>query len=82
VLARENEREFARLGLAVGKKRIRNAVGRNRIKRLARESFRHHGEVLAGLDVVVLCRFDGAATNEELRRSLAEHWRRLAPRRP
>ena len=68
----------SRLGLAVGKKRIRRAVARNRIKRLIRESFRHHAHLLPGLDVVVLCRCDATPGNDALRRSLESHWRRIA----
>ena len=81
MLVRGNDFGIARLGLAVAKKRVRRAVARNRIKRLVRESFRHHGEVLRGLDVVVLCRFNGVAPGEELRRSLARHWQRLGRQR-
>ncbi len=81
VLMRENERGCARLGLAVGKKQVPGAVARNRIKRLVRESFRHHSTALEGFDVVVLCRSSCRASNEELRRSLAKHWQRLAKRR-
>jgi len=68
----------SRLGLAVGKKRIRRAVARNRIKRLIRESFRHHAHLLPALDVVVLCRCDATPSNESLRRSLQSHWQRIA----
>lgn len=45
-----------RLGLVIAKKNIRLAVQRNRIKRLIRESFRHHQHLLTGLDIVILAR--------------------------
>ena len=64
--------------MALGKKRIRRAVARNRIKRLVWESFRQHANALDGLDIVVLCRCGGDAGNRELLCSLAQHWRRLA----
>ena len=77
VLARDNGCERARLGLAVAKKRIRLLVGRNRIKRLVRESFRHHADSLGAVDVVVMSRFDGRADNASLMRSLRSHWKRI-----
>ena len=54
VLARPNDRDYARLGLVVSKRNVRRAVHRNESRRLIRESFRLHQEILAGLDVVVL----------------------------
>jgi ribonuclease P protein component len=44
------------LGLVVAKKNSKRAVQRNRIKRIARESFRHQQHQLGGLDTVVLAR--------------------------
>ncbi len=40
----------------IAKKNIRLAVQRNRSKRLIRESFRHHQDLLSGLDIVILAR--------------------------
>ena len=40
VLARRNEGDYSRLGMAVSRRVDRHAVGRNRIKRVIRESFR------------------------------------------
>lgn len=79
VLARQNGLGHARLGLAITKRIIRKAVGRNRVKRLVRESFRQHQQELAGLDIVVLGR-DGApqASNSELTAALQSHWQRVA----
>ena len=45
-----------RLGLAVSRKVDPNAVGRNRIKRALRETFRHHRDQLANGDYVVVAR--------------------------
>lgn len=81
VLVCDNGMRHGRLGLAVSKKRIRLAVARNRVKRLVRESFRHHAGLLCGLDAVVMARQDTAASGCELRRSLEAHWLRLGRER-
>jgi ribonuclease P protein component len=82
VLCRPNNLERARLGLAVSKKVCARATGRNRLKRLIRESFRNHQESLAaqgGIDIVVLPK-QGAASmcNTTLRNALDKHWARCA----
>jgi ribonuclease P protein component len=79
VLARKNSLRISRLGMAVSRNTDRRAVGRNRIKRVIRESFRHYySENPANLDIVVLPRIKAASTsNERLFRSLEEHWLRL-----
>jgi len=46
----------ARLGLAVSRKVDKNAVGRNRIKRVLRDTFRRLREQLAAGDFVVVAR--------------------------
>jgi ribonuclease P protein component len=81
VLGMLNQAGDTRLGMAVSKKNCRRAVDRNRIKRMIRESFRHHLESLAGLDLVVVAR-QGVATNENqyCLNSLQQHWRRIADR--
>jgi ribonuclease P protein component len=81
VLARKNEVDHARLGLAISKRVVKTAVERNRLKRIVRESFRYHQQLLAGLDVVVMCR-DGVrqSTNRKLFDSLKVHWKRVADR--
>ena len=77
VLCRENNKGTARLGLAISKKNCRQATGRNRIKRIVRESFRQHQADIAGLDVVVINQPGAAmATNRALFDSMAAHWRR------
>ena len=48
---------YPRLGISVGRKKVRRAVARNRIKRLVREAFRlSKGELPAGVDLVVVPR--------------------------
>jgi ribonuclease P protein component len=76
VLCRENDQEIARLGLAISKKQCRRASGRNRIKRIVRESFRQNQADIEGLDVVVINQPGAAtATNRALFDSMAAHWR-------
>jgi ribonuclease P protein component len=83
VLARRNQLTWGRLGLAIARKQVRQAVDRNRLKRLARESFRLDSQSVVGLDCIVLARKGVAeATNAELLRSLARHWQFLARRCP
>ncbi len=78
MLCRGNDKDYARLGLAISKKHCRSATGRNRLKRIVRESFRQHQFELEGLDLVVMNQ-PGAtrASNRQLFDSLASHWRRL-----
>lgn len=81
VLARQSGRECARLGLAIPRKQIRRAVARNRVKRLIRESFRRHQELLRGLDVVVIGRTELAQKNSQcLFRCLEKHWQQISTR--
>jgi ribonuclease P protein component len=81
VITRPNTTGQARLGLAVGIKAAGNAVKRNRLKRLARESFRHRQPDLPPVDIVVNAR--PAATqcsSDEIRASLHAHWDRIVRR--
>ena len=78
VIARPNGLEHARLGLAVGVKAAGNAVNRNRVKRLVRESFRQRQPRLTGLDLVVNARAAaGKASNAELTASIVDLWTRI-----
>jgi len=78
ILGQVNQKSFARLGLTIAKKYIKKAVARNRIKRLVRESFRHHQELLAGVDIVVTCRSDASQlTNQVIQDRLVQHWHNL-----
>ena len=68
-----------RVGLAIAKKSVRLATGRNRIKRLIREDFRQHQDCLVAVDMVILARPDLAtAEASAIRATLAQLWQRLA----
>jgi len=78
VLARRNDGQHARLGLAISRKHARRALDRNRLKRIIRESFRLRRQFLHGIDIVVMCRHGAASRpNTRLFSSLAGHWRRV-----
>jgi len=72
-LAKCNNVELARLGLAVPKKHIHRAVERNRLKRIIRESFRLKQEKLKGNDIVVVVR-NKLDVNKNMDSILAGHW--------
>ncbi len=76
-----NSLGHARLGLSVGNKAVGNSVARNRVKRLVRESFRHHCGALGSFDLVVGAR-NGARTahNARLRESLDALWKEIQKR--
>jgi len=77
VLYRPNGTSQPRLGLAIGKKNCRLAAGRNRIKRIVRESFRQQQGLMPGLDVVVLNQAAATrANNRVLLTSLETHWKK------
>jgi ribonuclease P protein component len=60
----------ARLGLAVSRKVDKHAVGRNRIKRVLRDCFRHHRMQLPGGDYVVVARVGASkCSSDELRQA-------------
>jgi len=81
-LARYSAGEPSRLGLAIAKKRVKRAVDRNRIKRVARESFRLQRASLQGYEVVVMAKDPaGKCTSAELRCSIDKLWSQLQQRR-
>ncbi len=78
VLARPNQLPYPRLGLAISRKAAGDAVPRNRLKRLIRESFRNLPEDYPGLDFVVMAKPGVAAhSNDTLIKSLGKHWKRV-----
>ncbi len=78
LLARKNELQWHRLGLVIAKKNVRQAVQRNRIKRVAREFFRRLPENGTPMDVVLLARRGiDQLDNAELSSILQQQWQRL-----
>jgi ribonuclease P protein component len=76
-----NGETYPRLGLSIATRTFGTAVARNRIKRLARESFRLNQHTLPPVDVTVSAR--GAARlakPADLRASLDAHWQAIARR--
>ena len=81
VLRPTQESQTPRLGLVIAKKHVRLAVDRNKIKRISRESFRHHKSVLSGMDIVLLGKKGiGDLSKNELSIILEKLWQQLAQR--
>ena len=80
VLARPNKLNQPRLGMAFSKKRVKLAVDRNCLKRIARESFRlfiSEPDQIS-VDYVVLAGSKcTTASNQQLFHSLQQHWQQL-----
>lgn len=73
--------DHARIGLVIAKRKIRRAHERNRVKRLARESFRLHQAELPALDIVLMAKADAQTlSNEVLHQELNQAWRQLTKR--
>ncbi|MCW9028782.1 MAG: ribonuclease P protein component [Kangiella sp.] len=81
LLAVPNQKKLSRLGLIVAKKNVCHAVDRNKIKRLARESFRLHQHQLPSFDIVLLARRGSSQLpNKVLFEHLEQLWIRLQKR--
>ena len=73
-----NDAGAPRLGTAVAVRTAGNAVVRNRLRRIIRESFRLHQRELPPLDLVVSARSAAAAASANtLHASLAALWKRV-----
>lgn len=82
LLVRHNDLPQPRLGMVVGKRRVKRAVHRNLIRRVARESFRLRQAELAGLDILVLVKATPAQFDSQaLRAELERLWDKLLAKR-
>jgi len=78
LLAKINNEPGHRLGLVIAKKNVRLAVQRNRVKRMAREFFRHLPDSQPNMDVVLLARRGmDQLDNAELSTILQQQWQKL-----
>ncbi|WP_295444633.1 ribonuclease P protein component [uncultured Thiodictyon sp.] len=78
LLARINKQPKARLGLAISKRSCPRAVDRNRLKRIARASFRLNANTLPAVDIVVLCAPKARhLSNRDLFDGLDRVWRKV-----
>lgn len=83
LLARANQLDHPRIGLVIGKKSVKLAVERNRLKRVIRESFRQNQDNLIGWDIVIVARKGlGDLENPELFQQFGKLWKRLARNHP
>ena len=81
VIARANETDGPRLGMAIASKVAGNSVQRNRIRRIIRESFRLRQHLLPRVDLVVGARARvRGAPSAELRASLDALWEQVTKR--
>lgn len=81
ITVKPNGLDGPRLGLAVASKPFGGSVGRNRLRRLIRESFRLSQQRLPAADIVVSCRPAArTAGHGQLRASLAALWDKVSAR--
>ncbi len=81
ILAKFNDLDNPRIGLTIAKKKEKTAVGRNRIKRIIRDSFRLNQHNLPNIDIVVIARNQiGEADNKNLHKQLNKLWKKIALR--
>ncbi|MBM7074049.1 ribonuclease P protein component [Shewanella sp. 202IG2-18] len=81
LLAVPNQLDHPRVGLTVPKKQVKLAVGRNRVKRIVRDSFRLTQHDLPNVDIVVLVRRGVMdLDNAQLHKLVNKLWRKLSRR--
>jgi len=76
-----NDLGHPRLGASISRKNVRRAVDRNRLKRIARETFRLNQTKLDSLDIIVVG-YKGVdkLSRPELQQLFKNLWNRLANR--
>ncbi len=68
-----------RVGTIIAKKKVKKAVGRNRIKRCIRESFRLNQYRLPAYDILVIARQGvGELSNQDISNFLTKLWAKLS----
>ena len=79
ILARKNSNyTHPRLGITIAKNRVRKAHDRNRLKRVIRESFRHHQHFLPNVDIIVIGKSNlDTLSNQEFNELLNTLWKKL-----
>ncbi|WP_040459114.1 ribonuclease P protein component [Gayadomonas joobiniege] len=78
ILAAKSNFDKPRLGFTISKKKARFAVQRNKIKRVARDSFRLQQHELPNVDMVFIAKQGIAlASNETLRHELEYTWKKI-----
>ncbi len=81
LLAVPNQLDHPRVGLTVPKKQVKLAAGRNRVKRIVRDSFRLAQHDLPNVDIVVLVRRGVTdLDNAQLHKLVNKLWRKLCRR--
>jgi ribonuclease P protein component len=82
ILARKNtDNKHPRLGITIAKNRVRKAHDRNRLKRIIRESFRHHQHFLPNVDIIVIGKSNlDTLSNKEFNVLLNTLWKKLKKR--
>lgn len=79
---KQNNLAYPRLGIIVAKRNVRQAVARNLIKRMVRESFRLNQFKLHGFDIIVVIHHAfGLLSRQEMRKVIEEQWKKIVPER-
>ncbi|MBA3661340.1 MAG: ribonuclease P protein component [Gammaproteobacteria bacterium] len=71
-LHKKNDGSLARLGIVVKKHTVTQAVLRNQVRRVIRESFRQSKELLKGLDIALVLRSNCTALDKRALRVAAD----------
>lgn len=73
-----NDLDHPRLAIVITKRLVRDAVDRNRLKRVIKESFRLHQHMLSGYDVLIIAsKGIKQLDNKGLTQCLKKQWQRL-----